>query len=170
MLSSLSKVQGPPQRKTEDWVKFDSTYDTEKKQVGTVLVRVAALMALLALATGVITPPLLFVLPAWKAILVTLGVVLVYLGLAFIIRPQVDRDTVDWRPGSMTFDSAANVNRLLDIAHWILAPGRFAAETLLDVCVLAGVTKENPPSNRSSEPPTAIGSPQQHSTYSRASH
>jgi hypothetical protein len=125
-------------------------------------------MALLALATAVITPPLLCWLPAWKAVFVMLGIVLIYLGLSFIIRPQVDRETLDWRPGSMTSEPAANINRLLAIAHWLLAPGRFAAETLLDICVLAGLAQNTQTSGDAAA--NAIGNPQQPSAYSRASH
>jgi hypothetical protein len=165
---SLFKVQGPPLRKTEDWIQFDSTYASEQKPVGTVLLRTAGLMALLALATAVITPPLLFWLPAWKAVLVMLGVVLIYLGLSFIIRPQVDRDTLDWRPGSIASEPAANVNRLLAIAHLLLAPGRFAAETLLDICIVAGLAQGAQTSGDAAA--TAIGTPNEPSTYSRASH
>ena len=128
------------------------------------------LTVLAALATVVITPPLLFWMPEWKAVLVTFGIVLVYFGLSFIIRPQVDRDTLDWRPGSLATEPAANINRLLAIAHWLLAPGRFAAETLLDLCVLAGVARETQPGGEPPASASAIGSPQQHSTYSRASH
>jgi hypothetical protein len=169
MLSSLSKVEGPPLRKTEDWVKFDSTYNTEKKPLDTVLVRLAMLMALFAVATAVITPPLLFLLPAWKAVVVMMGIVLIYFGLSFIIRPQVDRDNLDWRPGSLTSEPAANLNRLLAIGHWLLTPGRFAAETLMDVCVLLGVGRANAPVSNEPASAAPVGSPQP-SPYSRASH
>jgi hypothetical protein len=167
---SFSKVQGPLLPGSPDWIKFESNYVTDKKPVGTVLLRTAGLLALLALATAFITPPLLYVLPAWKAVLVMLGMVLVYLGVSFIVRPQVDRDTLDWRPGSMTTEPAANINRLLAIAHWLLAPGRFAAETLLDICVLTGLAQGTNTGGDASGEESAIGNSQRHSTYSRAAH
>ena len=72
----------------------------------------------------------------------------------------------------MTAGPAANLNRLLAIAHWILAPGRFAAETLLDICVLAGVAKGTQTSGDEPAPATATpnGSAPQPSPYSRVSH
>lgn len=163
---SLSKLPGSPLLETQNLIQFNATYVTDKKPVGAVLLKIAGLLALLALATAVITPPLIGWMPLWKAVLVMIGTVLIYLGASFIIRPQVDRDTLDWRLGSLTSDRAANINRLLAIAHWILAPGRFAAETLLDICTLIGLAERT---QSSDDATTAAGTLLKPSAYSRAS-
>jgi hypothetical protein len=66
---------------------------------------------------------------------------LVYTAVAFFIRPEPDTDNLGLCGGLINdpFQSADNVNRWLWKAHCLLGPGRFTAETFLDLCALAGL-------------------------------
>ena len=91
--------------------------------------------------------------PAWLVLLkmlglalmvaaaVIAGVILIYSGLAFFFRPEPNTDNLGYCGGTYNDPTkiSDDINRgLLDL-HFVLGPGRFASETLLDVCVLLGI-------------------------------
>jgi hypothetical protein len=125
---------------THGLIQINTTYVTERKPVSSVLQKIAVSFFMLAIATALIAPPLALCMPAWKATVAMIGIVLIYLGVSFFIRPQADTEKRGWQGGATQPDSA-NFHRLLVALHWLLAPGRFAAETVLDTCVLLGVVQ-----------------------------
>jgi hypothetical protein len=66
---------------------------------------------------------------------------LVYMGVAFFVRPEANTDNLGWGGGLANdpYQYSDNVNRFLWQAHCLLGPGRFTAETVLDFCVLVGL-------------------------------
>jgi hypothetical protein len=123
---------------THGLIQVNSTYITTRKPPGTVLMRIALLLVMFAGAMLLIALPLSLCLAAWEATLAAIGLVLIYGGVSFFLRPQVDAENQGWRGGAKAIDSAP-LHRFLVVLHWLSAPGRFAAESLLDVCVLLGL-------------------------------
>lgn len=135
---SLLKPQQWSALGTHGLIQINTTYVTARKPVHSVLLRIAALFVMLAVATALITAPLALVMPAWKATVAMIGIVLIYLGVSFFVRPQADSERRGWQAGA-TRPDVVSFHGLLVILHWLLAPGRFAAETVLDSCVLLGL-------------------------------
>jgi hypothetical protein len=121
-------------------IQVNSTYITTKKPAGTVLMRFALLLAMCAGAMILIALPLSLCLAAWEATLAAIGLVLIYGGVSFFLRPQADAENLGWRAGAAKAD-AEGLQRVVTALHWLSAPGRFAAETLLDGCVLLGLAR-----------------------------
>jgi hypothetical protein len=164
-MSSLLKPEGWSFLGTHGLIQVNTTYLTERKPVGVVLLRIAGLCVILAVATGLIAPPLTIVMPAWKATVAMIGLVLIYLGVSFFIRPQADEERRGWQGGASV--DPTRFHRLLVALHWMLAPGRFAAETLLDVCALMGLVGGSEIQDRQQNPsPPVI--PMQPALYSQA--
>lgn len=168
-MPSLLKPQDWSVLGTHGLIQVNTTYVTAKKPVSSVLVRIAWLFAMLAAATVLIALPLTLLMPAWKATVAMVGLVLIYLGISFFVRPQSDDEKLGWQGRASELDSA-RLYRLLVALHWILAPGRFAAETLLDACALAGLARG---AEVRDEAPAAASTPRdglEPSAYSQASH
>jgi hypothetical protein len=138
-MSSLLKSEGWSFLGTHGLIQVNTTYMTERKPAGVVLLRIAGLCVMLAAATVLITAPLSLVMPAWKASVVMIGLVLIYLGISFFVRPQTDDERRGWQASASV--RYAGIHRLLVALHWTLAPGRFAAETMLDACALMGLAQ-----------------------------
>jgi hypothetical protein len=125
-------------------VEINSEYVTRKKPVWLVLLKLAGVAAMVAVGAAIGVPTLLeFEFPLWQAIAITVGGMMVYMGVAFFLRPEANTDNLGWGGGLANdpFQSSDNVNRFLWKLHCALGPGRFTAETLLDLCVLIGVAR-----------------------------
>jgi hypothetical protein len=70
-----------------------------------------------------------FEFPLWQAVLITIATMVVYTVFSFFVHPEPNTDNLD------------NVNRFLWRLHCCLGPGRFTADTTLDLCVLVGILK-----------------------------
>jgi hypothetical protein len=72
---------------------------------------------------------------------------IVYTAVAFFFRPEANTDNLGFGGGMANdpFQYGDNVNRILWRAHCLLGPGRFTADTFLDVCVLVGLLKSDEP-------------------------
>ena len=131
----------PPQQwsvlQTHGLIQVNSTYITTKKPAGAVLMRIALLLAMFAGAMFLIALPLSFLVEDWAACLSAIGLMLIYGGVSFFLRPQVDAEGRGWRAGMVASDS--HLGRLMIALEWCFKPGRFASEALLDACVLFGV-------------------------------
>ena len=116
-----------------------STNFASRKSADAVLVRIALLLVIFAGAMIVVALPLSLLLVPWKAAVVAVGLVLIYGGASFIFGPQLDSqlrsDAMEGNAGGLQFGV---------VLYWLSVPGRFAAQTLLDVCQLAGVAERNP--------------------------
>jgi hypothetical protein len=125
-------------------VEFNTEYHTQKKPVWLVLLKVLGTLAMVAVGAAIAVPSLLELkFPVWQAGVITAGGMLVYTGIAFFFRPEPNTDNLGFGGGMANdpFQASDNVNRFLWRLHCVLGPGRFTAETLLDVCVLIGIAK-----------------------------
>jgi hypothetical protein len=123
-------------------VQLNTFYETRKKPVWLVGVKLLGLLAMLAAGYAMFVPFL--PLPLWQSIMAVSGAILIYVGIAFFFRPQPNADNMGFLGGMFNDPThySDNVNRTLWKAHCLLGPGRFAAETLLDCCTLFGMTAE----------------------------
>lgn len=123
-------------------LRWNTFYETRKKPVWLVLLKLCALVAMFAVGYLLLLP--LVPLPMWKSLVVVSGILLVYTGAAFFVRPEPNGDNMGFVGGLFNDPTqySDNVNRALWKAHCLLGPGRFFAETLLDCCTLCGLTAE----------------------------
>src|SRR5436309_9513828 len=125
-------------------IEINTDYHAGKKSVWLVLLKLLGVAAMVAVGAAIALPTLLELrFPLWQAAVMTAGGMLVYTGIAFFVRPEPNTDNMGWGGGMMNdpFQCSDNVNRFLWKAHCVLGPGRFTAETLLDVCTLLGLAK-----------------------------
>lgn len=125
-------------------VEINTDYQAERKPAWLVLLKFLGVLAMVAVGVAIAIPTLLeYKFPLWHAVVITAGGMLIYTGIAFFIRPEPNTDNLGWGGGMMNdpFQCSDNVNRFLWKLHCVLGPGRFTAETLLDLCVLLGVAK-----------------------------
>lgn len=132
--------QSHPQNRGQ--VRLNTFYETRKKPWWLVLLKLSALVVMFAVGYLLLLP--LVPLPMWKSVTVVTGIILVYTGLAFFVRPEPNFDNMGFVGGLMNDPTqySDNLNRALWKAHCLLGPGRFFAETLLDCCTLCGLTAE----------------------------
>ena len=123
-------------------IEINTDYETYKKPVWLILLKLAGLMALSAVGYVLVVP--LIPLPFWQAAVVATGVILIYVGIAFFIRPEANTDNMGWLGGmgDDPFKTSDNMNRFLWSAHCCLGPGRFISETILDTFTLLGIMEE----------------------------
>jgi hypothetical protein len=132
---SYTEFRGQSSHDKHGTIELNTSYVTSKKPLWLVLVKLVVLAGMVGVAGAVLIPALGLWLPAWKAVLASAGIVLIYIGAAFFVRPQHNGDNMGWFGGMANdpFQYSDNVNRFLFQLHMVLGPGRFAAETLLDV-------------------------------------
>lgn len=122
-------------------IEVNQHYYTQVKPVWLIALKVLGLVAMVAVGYAIAIPSLREVLPLWQTIVLVAGVMLIYVGVAFFVRPEPNGDNMGIAGGLANdpFQYSDNVNRWLWNFHCTLGPGRFAAETLLDVCVYLGL-------------------------------
>lgn len=164
---SFTEFQGQSSLDKHGGIRLNTTYQTVKKPVWLVLLKLAVLMGMVAIAAAVITPILAQWLPMWKATLATIGSLLIYIGIAFFFRPEANTDNMGWGGGfgNDPFQYSDNINRFLFKLHMLLGPGRFAAETMLDSCALIGLAKGPEVIEEEESPPAVLIDP---AAYSQA--
>ena len=112
-------------------VEINTDYQTTRKPVWLVMLKLLGVAIMIAVGTAIALPTLLELeFPLWHAVAITVGAMFIYTGLAFFFRPESDTDNV-----------GHGVNRILWRLHCVLGPGRFTAETLLDLCLLLGIAR-----------------------------
>ncbi|WP_254512193.1 hypothetical protein [Anatilimnocola floriformis] len=122
-------------------IEINDTYVTRRKPAWLVLLKLTGLAAMIAMAVGIAYPSLRQALPAVQSAAVIAGAILIYSGLAFFFRPEPNTDNLGYCGGMRDnpWKLSDDFNRgLLDL-HMVLGPGRYASETLLDLCVLVGI-------------------------------
>lgn len=150
-------------------VEINTEYHTQKKPVWLVLLKVLGTLAMIAVGAAIAVPSLLeFKFPAWQAAVITAGGMLVYTGIAFFFRPEPNTDNLGFGGGAANdpFQTSDNVNRFLWRLHCVLGPGRFTAETLLDVCVLIGIAQGDEVETHEAGASPTFGSPLRASSVS----
>ncbi len=137
---SLTEWRGQSSYDKHGSIELNTTYVTSRKPLWLVLVKLAVLAGMMGVGGVMVLPLLAQWMPLWKGVLAAAGVLLLYIGVSFFCRPQYNGDNMGWF-GGMTndpFQYSDNINRFLFQLHMLLGPGRFAAETILDACALAG--------------------------------
>ncbi|HUE69552.1 MAG TPA: hypothetical protein VMP01_01580 [Pirellulaceae bacterium] len=164
---SYTELRGQSSLDKHGSIELNTTYVTSRKPLWLVCLKLVVLAGMASLGFAILVPLLLQWLPPWNAALVSLGILLIYIGVSFFCRPKCNSDNMGWFGGMANdpFQYSDNINRFLFQLHMLLGPGRFAAETLLDVCTLAGLAK-GPEVIAEPEPAVALVEP---SAYSHAS-
>ncbi len=123
-------------------VRVNTFYETRKKPLWWIGVKLLGLVAMVAVGLAMFVPFL--PLAMWQNVAAVLGGMLVYVGLAFFLRPEPNEDNMGFVGGLFNDPThySDNINRTLWQFHCLLGPGRFAAGTLLDVCTWLGLTAE----------------------------
>jgi hypothetical protein len=140
---SFTEFQGQSSLDKHGSVEINTEYYTRKKPAWWVLLKLLGVAAMVAVGYGIALPTVAEALPLWQACAAVAGVMLIYVGIAFFFRPEPNTDNMGWI-GGMSNDPTQysdNINRSLWNLHCVLGPGRFTAETLLDLCVLLGLAK-----------------------------
>jgi hypothetical protein len=132
-------------------VRFHTDNVNEKKPAWRVLLKIVALLAILPVGFALVVP--LIPLPPLQACVVIAGVLLIYSGLAYFIRPEANTDNMGWLGGAMDdpFQYNDDLNRLLFKANCLLAPGRFVAHCIIDLLTLCNVIPEVSPEQAAQE-------------------
>lgn len=114
----------------------------EKKPAWLVVLKVLALLVMVPIGFYLVVA--FIPLPPLEASLVTAGVLLIYCGLAFFIRPEANEDNMGFLGGMFNnpFQYHDDINRALFQAKCLLAPGRFAAESVIDLLTLCNLIPE----------------------------
>jgi hypothetical protein len=142
---SLLEVQGQSSLLHKSGtIEINTDYHARRKPAWLVFLKLMGVAVMVAVGAAISVPTLLELeFPLWQAVVITAGGMMVYTGIAFFFRPEPNTDNLGFGGGMMNdpFQCSDNVNRFLWRAHCVLGPGRFTAETLLDLCVLIGLAK-----------------------------
>ena len=124
-------------------VRLNTFYETRKKPLWLVALKVLGMCAMFAVGYALLLLPVI-PLPLWKSVVLISGVMLIYVGVAFFVRPEPNGENMGFVGGLFNDPTqySDNVNRALWNAHCLLGPGRFISETILDCCTLVGLTAE----------------------------
>jgi hypothetical protein len=123
-------------------VRLNSFYETRKKPFWLITLKLLGVLAMVAVGFVLIVP--VVPLPMWQAFCVAGGCILIYVGIAFFVRPEPNMDNLGWMGGMMDDPThySDDINRSLWNLHCLLGPGRFIAGTLLDCTTFLGMTAE----------------------------
>jgi hypothetical protein len=127
-------------------VRLNTFYETRKKPVWLVATKLLCVLAMMGIGYLFLMQFLMQILslPIGQSFLVASGCLLIYVGIAFFIRPEPNPDNMGFLGGMMNDPThySDNISRALWNAHCMLGPGRFISETLLDCTTLLGLTAE----------------------------
>lgn len=123
-------------------VRLNTFYETQKKPLWLIVLKLLGLVAMVTVGFALLLP--LIPLPLWQSIALAGGAILIYVGVAFFIRPEPNADNMGFLGGMINDPThySDNLNRALWNAHCLLGPGRFVAETVLDFTTRLGLTAE----------------------------
>lgn len=108
---------------------LNGEYVAQRKPLWLIALKLLGTLAMIAVGGAIAIPSLLeFKFPLWHAIAITAGGMCVYTGIAYFVRPDPNTDEI-----------SSGINKFLWRLHCCLGPGRFTAETLLDVCACVGI-------------------------------
>jgi hypothetical protein len=142
---SLLEIQGQSaQLHKSGSIEINTECYRQRRPAWLVLLKLLGVAAMVAVGAAISIPSLLEVeVELGQAIAITAICMIVYITIAFFIRPEANTDNLGFGGGMANdpFQCSDNVNRFLWRAHCVLGPGRFTADTLLDLCVLVGLMK-----------------------------
>ncbi len=99
MVSWYELVGERAQPQKSGQVRLNTFYETRKKPVWLVVLKLCAFAVMFAVGYLLLLP--LVPLPMWKSVVVVSGVILVYTGLAFFVRPEPNGDNMGFVGGSV---------------------------------------------------------------------
>jgi hypothetical protein len=129
------------QRQPRGSLEFSGQYQPGLRPLWLILLKWLGVWAMVAVGFGIALPSLLPLLPLWKAIAMSGGLMLIYCGLAFFCRPEPNMENLGWSAGFMDDPTqiSDDINRSLWSLHCFLGPGRFVTSTLLETAAWAGI-------------------------------
>jgi hypothetical protein len=140
-------------------LEVSAQYEHVRRPAWLVLLKLLGVLAMFAVGYGLLLPSL--PLPLWQSIAAATGAILIYVGVAFFVRPDPNSDNMGWAGGLVNdpLQYSDNINRTLWNLHCLLGPGRFIAGTFLDAGMLWGiVTPPSAPPSEQVDAETATGS------------
>jgi hypothetical protein len=119
--------------------RLHTEFPTVRKPAWLVLLKLLGVAAMVGVGYAITLPALweLAGLPLWECIAIIAGAMLLYIGVAFFVRPEPSSDALgepNALPEALLARSATS--RWLRKPLCLFAPGRFSAEALIDLCVL----------------------------------
>ena len=125
-------------------VEFSAENFNVRRPAWQVALKVLGSAVLVAVGYALLIPALSHWLPLVKAIAFATGILFLYVGLAFVVRPKPKLDNLGWGYGLIDDPTqySDDINRGLFELHMFFGPGRFLAETAIDVLTLVGVVAE----------------------------
>jgi hypothetical protein len=134
-------VRSPNQFERAGTVQIRKDEENLRQPTWLVLLKMIASFAMLAVGYGLCVP--IVPLPFWQSIVLSTGIILLYVGLAYFFIPDPNLDNMGWGLGrDDPFQTRDNINRLLFRAYCFLGPGRFIAHTLIDGFTWCGLLAE----------------------------
>jgi hypothetical protein len=123
-------------------VRINTFYETRRLPAWHVALKLVGSASMIGVGLFITIP--LIPLATWQSLALASGLMLLYVGFAFFVRPEPNGDNMGFLGGFVNdpFHFSDNINRGLWKAHCCLGPGRFIAETILDCCTLLGLTAE----------------------------
>jgi len=138
-------------------VEINTDFYRNRRPAWLVALKLLGVVAMVAVWFAIALPSLLqWNFTLWQAIAIASVVVPVYTAIAFFFRPEPNTDNLGMAGGMVNdpFQNSDNVNRFLWRLSCCLGPGRFTAETMLDLYVLLSALKTDQPGV---QPPASQG-------------
>lgn len=128
-------------------VEFTAEHTNQRQPAWLVALKALGSLVLIAVSYALLVPMFLHWLPLGKTLLLTTGVLFLYIGLAFVVRPRPNLDNLGWGYGLIDDPTqySDDINRGLIELHMFFGPGRFLAETAIAVGTLFGLVAETSP-------------------------
>ena len=120
-------------------IEISGDHDVVEKPAWMIAAKSLAMIGMFAMGFAIIVPSLPF--PLWQSIIMALGLMLVYVGICFYIRPEPNTDNMGILGGVIDDPMRVgdNLNRGLFLLYQIMGPGRFVSGTIIDLGVALGV-------------------------------
>ena len=112
--------RNPNQFESAGSIRLHTDDENIRKPAWLVAAKMLALVAMFIVGFAVIMPSV--PLPSWPAAILTGGALLVYVGVAFFIRPDPNTDNMGWLGGTMDdrYQYNDDINRMLWSLHCVL--------------------------------------------------
>jgi hypothetical protein len=129
------------QRQPRGSLEFSGQYQPGLRPLWLILLKWLGVCAMVAVGFGIALPSLMPILPLWKAIGLSGGLMLIYCGIAFFCRPEPNMENMGWGGGLMDDPTqiSDDINRSLWNLHCFLGPGRFVTSTVLETAAWVGI-------------------------------
>lgn len=126
-------------------IEFQGEYVARRKPAWLVIGKLATVLLVVGFAYALAITKIDY--PAWKITAIYFGGVLLYCGIAYLVRPNPNYMNMGWGGGLMNDPTqySDNINRWLRDLECLLQPGQLAVESVLDLFILCGAHKAYEP-------------------------